>query len=373
MHHVTDDEALKGGRYLAGTEGPLLEAVDGLLLDLDGVVYLGPVAVEHAPESIRAARDRGVRVVFVTNNANRLPGAVAEQLSALGIPAAGADVMTSAMAAAAMLQGRLPAGAPVLPVGGPGLRAALTDAGFRLVSSADDGPAAVVQGFAPTVGWADLAEAAYAIRGGSAFVATNLDLTIPTERGVAPGNGALVGVVRAATGVQPLSAGKPQPAIFEQAARTAGGSRPLVVGDRLDTDLAGAVAAGIPGLLVLTGVHDARAAVLARPAERPQFLALDLRGLAEPHPAPQRTSDGAWVCRDARVAVESGVARLQDGSGDVRAILLDEGAQDADDVVLSLDALRALCCAAWERRDAGENVVALPRLRVDDGDGARGR
>jgi glycerol 3-phosphatase-2 len=351
------------GTALDGSDEPLVRVFDALLLDLDGVIYRGPLAIEHAVESIGEARSAGVRAIFVTNNANRLPETVAAQLVELGIPADGHDVMTSALAAAAMLKEELPNGAPVLAVGGPGLRTALTDAGFALVAGAEEGPVAVVQGFAPTVGWTDLAEAVYAIQAGARFIATNLDLTIPTERGIAPGNGAMVGVVQTATGVQPASAGKPQPEIFRQAAVMAGGRRPLMVGDRLDTDLAGAAAAGIPGLLVLTGVHDARAAVLAHPAERPRFLACDLRGLFEPHPTPWLADDGAWGCGAAKARVADGSLHLEDPAAG-RLVLPTES--DAE-VALTLDGVRAMCCAAWAAADGGLAVTELPVLRVVDG------
>jgi glycerol 3-phosphatase-2 len=288
------NDAMTTGPYLAATAGPLAEEFDAALLDLDGVVYRGPLPVEHAVETIAAVRAGGMRTVFVTNNANREPSTVAGQLTALGVPAVASEVMTSAQAAAAMLQSELPAGSPVLAVGGPGLRTALTEAGLTVVSRADQAPVAVVQGFAPTVGWVDLAEATYAIHGGARYVATNLDQTIPTERGIAPGNGTLVAVVSTASGVVPISAGKPQPEIFRQAAHRVGSKRPIVVGDRLDTDIAGAVAAGMAGLHVLTGVSDARAAVLAGVQDRPRFISIDLRGLLEPHPAPRREAGGSW-------------------------------------------------------------------------------
>lgn len=345
--------------YLLSTTAPLSTAFDAWLLDLDGVVYRGPLAVAHAVDTIVAARAVGVSVVFVTNNANRLPETVADQLVALGVPAAGADVMTSALAAAAMLERELPAGAKVLAVGGPGLRSALTDVGFELVDRADAQPVAVVQGFAPTVGWADLAEAGYAISAGARFVATNLDLTIPTERGVAPGNGSLVDVVARTTGTRPASAGKPEPEIFRQAARRAGASRPLMVGDRLDTDLAGAAAAGIPGILVLTGVDDARSAVLARADERPRLLARDMRDLLDQHPGADRQPDGSWRCREAVVSVDGGDIRIDGSAGRGAA-----GA--AGSMEITVDAWRALCCAAWEAADLGRPLTGVPNLRVLD-------
>jgi HAD superfamily hydrolase (TIGR01450 family) len=356
------------GRYLRACEIPLADAFDAGLFDLDGVVYRGPFAIPHAGRAITAARGRGLRAMFITNNANREPETVAEHLTTLGVPAAGADVVTSAQVAARLLADDLPAGARVLVVGGEGLYSAVRDAGLTVVSSADDQPDAVVQGFAPTVGWQQLTEASYAVRAGARYVATNLDLTIPTERGIAPGNGTLVGVVRAATGVEPTSAGKPQPAMFALAAEQAGAARPLVVGDRLDTDLSGALAAGQPGLLVLTGVSGPADVIAARPEERPRFLGLDLRALLEPHPATRPDPAGGWRCRGARAVVDAARVVVDDPEGWSGDLAVGDEA-----VTVTLDALRALCCAAWEAQDDGRDVPHLADLRVavEGGDPAR--
>lgn len=346
--------------YLLGCDEPLASRHDAGLFDLDGVVYRGAFAVEHAPESLGRARAAGMRTMFITNNANREPGTVADHLTELGVPADPADVVTSAQVAARMLGDALAPGARVLAVGGPGLHTALREQGLAVVASADDEPEAVVQGFAPSVGWQQLTEATYAVRAGARFVATNLDLTIPTDRGIAPGNGTLVGVVRAASGVEPVSAGKPEPAMFHIAAERAGASRPLVVGDRLDTDLAGAVAAGQPGLHVLTGVNGPGDLVAATPGERPRYLSRDLRGLLEPHPEPVRLADGAWSCAGAH-------ARPGDDGTSVRVVEDDGGSvtlEGETDAEISLDALRALCCLAWELADAGHPLPRLTGLRV---------
>lgn len=345
---------------LLGSDVPLAAAYDLALMDLDGVCYRGAEPVEHADEGVSSARDLGMRMMFVTNNAAREPQTVADQLTSLNIPTTAVEVMTSSQAAAAILAEELPAGSRVLPIGGAGLRSALTEAGFELADSAQDGPAAVVQGYSPEIGWRDLTEAAYAIGTGARYVATNLDATLPTERGMAVGNGSLVAAVVNATGVVPVSAGKPQPEIFHQAVAKGGGARPLAVGDRLDTDLAGARAAGIPGLHVLTGVSDARDVVLAAPAERPSYLAVDLRSLAEPHPAPV-LSDGWWVCgaAAARIAGPEPHVELRTGTN---ALSLDVH----EPAVVSLDAWRAITAAAWAAADAGTVLTAaqVPLLEV---------
>jgi glycerol 3-phosphatase-2 len=348
-------------RGLLGSDRPLAEVYDLALVDLDGVAYRGHEPILGAAQGLGGARAQGMRLVFVTNNASREPESVAEQLSGLGIPALPAEVMTAAQAAAEMLRSRLPQGAKVLVVGGAGLVTAVTAAGFQVVDSADDEPDAVAQGFAPELGWAQLAEAAYAVQRGAWHVASNLDLSLPTARGFAPGNGSLVGAVRAATGVTPDSAGKPSPEMYRMAVARAGATAPLVIGDRLDTDLGGARAGNIPGLHVLTGVSSARDDVLAVPGERPHFIGADLLSLLEPHPLPERTGDGWWVCRGS-------AARVVDGCLDLRRP--QAPGQDAIDLV------RAACSAAWDAVDAGLPLDpgSVPELGVGEpGQGGAGR
>ena len=313
------------------------------------------------------ARTAGMRLVFVTNNASRTPESVAVQLTGLGIEARAADVMNSAQAAAARLATELSVGDRVLVVGGAGLVEEVRAAGFEVVTSADDHPKAVVQGFAPDVGWSQLAEAAFAVQRGAWHVVSNRDLTLPTERGDAPGNGSLVAVVQTATGIEPLSVGKPEPTMFRLAAQRCGGQRPLVVGDRLDTDLAAARAAGFPGLQVLTGVSSARDAVLAVPAERPSFLGRDLRSLHVAHSAPHPGPEGWWRCGGAAARVVDGRLELHpaggggvDGDGAGGGVAGDRsggGGVDGDGVDGDgLDLARAACAAVWSAADAGTVV-----------------
>lgn len=323
---------------LASSASALAEAYDIALVDLDGVVYLGPQPVVHAGDALRAARAGGMSLVFVTNNASRTPEAVAAHLVSLGIQASPTEVLTSAQTAVSLLRDVVPSGGRVLTVGGEGLRNAVRDEGYEIVTSADDRPQAVIQGFAPEVSWADLAEASYAVRSGAAFVATNMDLTQPKDRGIAPGNGTLVGVVVATTGVTPRSAGKPEPSMFWQAARERNAARPLVVGDRLDTDICGAQAAGYDALLVLTGVSSARDAVLAPPRMRPTYIGRDLTSLLVQHAAPTLTAGGWWECAGARARAERGALVIAGTSSD------------------PLDAVRAACAAVWAAADEGSPV-----------------
>jgi HAD superfamily hydrolase (TIGR01450 family) len=312
----------------AGSERALARVHDVALLDLDGVLYVGPDAVPGAPAAVRAARGAGMRVAFVTNNAARTPEAVAAHLSELGIPAGAGDVVTSAQAVARLVATQVPPGSPVLVVGGDGLDAAVTACGLRPVRRAADAPAAVVQGFSPDVGWRLLAEGSYAVSAGVPWFASNLDATLPTPQGRAPGNGALVGVIAAATGRRPVAAGKPETPLHEEAVTRTRAVHPLVVGDRLDTDIDGANRAGAPSLLVLTGVSTPADLVHAEPGLRPTYVAGDLRsGLLEPHPAVERRGD-AWQCSGWTCSVGGDGIRLG-GQGHV------------------LDGLRALCVARW--------------------------
>ncbi|WP_084126288.1 HAD-IIA family hydrolase [Demequina sp. NBRC 110054] len=326
---------------LLGTELPLQEQHDVALVDLDGVAYRGPEAIPTAPPALATAREAGMRVVFVTNNANRSPETVAEHLTELGMPTTRDEVMTAAQAGAALLATLVPADARVLVVGGDGLVEAVRELGFAMVDSADDKPDAVIQGFNPDLRWRDLAEVAYAVQGGAVHVATNLDLTIPNERGIAPGNGSLVRAVAQATGAIPPAAGKPEKAMFHLAAAKADAKNPMMIGDRLDTDLMGARSAGYAGLLVLTGVDRAREAILAAPEMRPVYISDDMSGLAEPHPSTALV-DGWWTVRDARARVVDGALETEGGT--------------------RIDRVRAACAAAWSFVDEGGelNIEALP-------------
>jgi glycerol 3-phosphatase-2 len=331
-----------------GSAEPLDTAYDVGLLDLDGVVYLGGTAIPGAAEALRKADAAGMRLAYVTNNAFRTPAAIAELLTSFGVPAVKEDVVTSAQAAARLLAERLPAGTPVLVVGGSGLRMALRERGLRPVSTAIDKPAAVVQGYAPDISYSLLAEGGMAVAAGALFVASNADLTLPSRRGRQPGNGSLIQVIATATGVQPLVAGKPEPPLHHESVLRTGARHPVVVGDRLDTDIEAAHRVGADSLLVLTGVTGPAEAVLAPPSQRPTYLAEDLSGLLEPHPDVTE-EDGAFGCG-------GWTARLD---GD-RLALTGNGER--------IDGLRALCAAAWAADSVSEESVrpAIERLGQTD-------
>lgn len=317
---------------LTAAPRPLTEAYDVALLDLDGVVYVGPDAVPGAPEALKAARATGMHLAFVTNNAARPPAAVARHLTDLGIAAEAEEVITSAQAGARYLAERLPAGAHVLVLGTTGLYEALAERGLVPVARAEDDIAAVIQGYSPTLDWGLLAEGAVAIGRGLPWVATNVDPTVPSPRGPLPGNGSLVMALRHATGATPIVTGKPQPTMHRETILRTGAKHPLVVGDRLDTDIEGANAVGCPSLLVLSGVTTPAEIIAAEPRWRPNYLGWDLGALTTPHPAVSADADrvecGGW-----RVTVEGDQLRLSSGEN-----------ADAE----AMDALRALAVAAWD-------------------------
>ncbi|WP_394435182.1 HAD hydrolase-like protein [Streptomyces sp. SGAir0957] len=317
----------------------LSEAYDTALLDLDGVVYAGGHAIDHAVESLADARKAGMALAYVTNNALRTPDAVAEHLVELGIPTEADDVITSAQAVARLVSEQVPEGARVLVIGGEGLRVALRERGLEPVDSADDEPVAVVQGYGgPDMAWGRFAEACYAIAGrGVPWFASNTDLTIPSARGIAPGNGAAVEVVRIATGAEPQVAGKPLPPMHRETILRTGAKTPLVVGDRLDTDIEGAFNGEVDSLLVLTGVTDAAQLLAAPPQHRPTYVDRDLRGVLTGQPEVTEEGDGfrcgGWTA-------SAGEERLElEGDGE------------------AMDGLRALCAAAWTV--AGDGVCEL--------------
>ncbi len=321
------------GTGLRGCPRPLAQAYDTAILDLDGVVYIGDDPVADSPRHIAAAVAEGMTVAFVTNNASRRPDQVAERLRRLGVPCADGDVVTSAQAAARLLARRVPAGSRVLVVGGVGLAAALAEHGLVAVSRLDEQPVAVVQGFDPDVGWRLLAEGAAAVNAGLPWIASNTDVTLASARGPMPGNGLLVEVIARTTGVRPEVAGKPQTPLFEETLLRVGGRHPLVVGDRLDTDIEGGARCRADSLLVMTGVTDVVTLAAAPPARRPSYVADDLSGLLVPHPQPRLAEGearcGGWTAR----AVHSGARPRLHGEGE------------------PIDALRALVALCWARAD----------------------
>ena len=300
-----------------------------LLLDLDGVVYEGGRPIVDATESISTLRARGVQIGYITNNASRTSEAIAEQLRSFGLELKVEDVITSAQAGAELLKQIVPAGSKVLVVGGEGLRSNVSLAGFKIIESSKDSPAAVIQGFDPSVGWKQLAEASYAIQRGAKWVATNQDWTIPREEGLAPGNGTLVSAVHTAVGQLPVVAGKPEKAIFETALKQFGTSSAVYIGDRLDTDVLGANRSGIASALVMTGVTTRKELLAAKADSRPTYILGTLKDLLGSYQAPVKTKRGYKL---GSAEVELLGQKVLVSFGDPR----------------SLEALKCACLTIWD-------------------------
>jgi glycerol 3-phosphatase-2 len=313
----------------------LAEQYDLLLIDLDGTVFRGRQPTDGAVESLDKVRSRKL---FITNNASRGADEVATHLRDLGFAATGDDVVTSGQTAAHVLANQLPPGSRVLVVGTDSLANEIAAVGLRPVRLWQDEPVAVVQGHSATTGWPDLAEAALAIRAGALWVAANVDRTLPSERGLLPGNGSMVAALRAATDVEPQVAGKPAPTLMTDAVARGDFHAPLVVGDRLDTDIAGANAAKLPSLMVLTGVNSARDAVYAVPSQRPTYIAHDLRSLHRDAEELAVAPQSAW--------------RVETGDGTVMV-----SANDDDSAGDGLSVVRAVAWAVWDAGCDGDDVT----------------
>jgi HAD superfamily hydrolase (TIGR01450 family) len=304
---------------------PLVSHYDAVLLDLDGTVYKGAQPIDGAVETVERIRKEGLPLRFVTNNASKAPETVAEHLRDIGFAAEPDEVETSAQSGAALLAELVPADSVVLVLGTDALADEVRGVGMRVVRTVDpEPPVAVIQGHSPTTAWGDLAEACLAIRAGATWVSCNLDPTLPTERGELPGNGSMVAALRSATGRQPQVAGKPAPDQFRRAAAAAQATRPLVIGDRLDTDIAGACAAEYDSLLVLSGVTAPHEVLAAPEDQRPQYLGATMAAAFEPA---------------ATLAVGPQEGWQVEVSDDALAV-------EGDGTPLSL--LRALCLPAWE-------------------------
>lgn len=316
---------------LEGSDRPLVDVHDLVMLDLDGVVYVGAEAIAGVPERVARVRGLGRHLAFVTNNASRSPEAVAERLRRIGVGAEPEDVVTSAQAAARLLREEHGADALVLVLGGAGLRAALEEQGLRPADE-PDGAVALVSGYGPDVLWKDIMRAAVLVRDGLPYVATNDDLTIPTPYGLAPGHGVLVRTISQFAGVEPVVAGKPRRPLMDETIRRVGGDRPLMVGDRLDTDIEGARAVGVASLLVMTGVTGLAELAAAPPEQRPSFVSPDLEGLFEAHPVPD---------------VRDGVVHLRGWQGRVQGDALRVTGDG-----LEADWWRVAAVTAWAHADA---------------------
>ena len=321
---------------MAGPPGAsLATSYDLLMFDLDGVVYVDGHLVENASASIAAARETGAHIAFITNNASRTPDQVAAQLRELGVTAERDDVVTSSQAAARLLVDAHGAGAPIAVLGAEGLVRALEEAGLQPVDVGDPRAVAVVSGYAPDIRWRVIMHAATLVRNGLPWVATNTDLTLPTDDGVAPGHGLLVRLISDFAKVTPEVAGKPRRPLLDETRRRVRGERPLMIGDRLDTDIAGATEGQTDSLLVMTGVSSLEDLAHAAAEERPTWIGDDLTALHRPGVV-------AWA-EEGRFRAGSWTAWEEAGS------LRVDGPQAAPDEV---DAWwTAVAAAAWDHLD----------------------
>lgn len=254
----------------------LADPYDAILLDLDGVLFRWPEPIPGAAEAVSALRKAGKRIAFVTNNSSRTPEQVSERLASVGVAAKPEEIVTSALATATMLTERGVRSAFV--VGEEGLLGALADAGIRVVEASEDGVDVVVVGFDRGADYTKLKDASVLVERGVPLVASNADPSFPAPGGESwPGAGALLAAIETTTGTRGEVVGKPEPPLFERALASAGGGRPLVVGDRLDTDIAGASRLGWDSALVLTG--DARREDVEASPWKPTFVIDDLSGL----------------------------------------------------------------------------------------------
>ena len=231
--------------------------VEGLLIDMDGVLYRGDTPVPGMAPFLAHLDVAGIRHLFVTNNSSLTPGQFADKLGRMGAHVRPERILTSALLAAAHLAAVATPATRVFVVGEPGLRQALLDAGLVLTESADDATH-VVAGIDRTLSYEKLARATLALRRGAVFLGTNGDRTFPTERGLEPGAGAMLAALEAASGVTPQLFGKPDPAFFAAALEQLGTpkARTAMIGDRYETDILGAARAGLVTIAVTSGVYD---------------------------------------------------------------------------------------------------------------------
>lgn len=232
--------------------------LDGLVIDLDGVLYRGSAVVPGAPEAVARLRERGLRLLFATNNSRATAAHYVAKLGDMDFPATEDEILTSAAVTAETLVDRGLEGTTTFLVGGPGIEKELRAAGFDLLDLEDGSRAnLVVVGADPDVTFAKLRVAADAVRAGATFIATNPDPTFPTATGLVPGAGAVVAAVAIAAGRDPEVMGKPNRPMMDAAARRLSGCESVgVVGDQPLTDLAGARYLGWTRILVLSGVTD---------------------------------------------------------------------------------------------------------------------
>ena len=347
---------------------PLADQYEAYLLDLDGVLFRGDQPIPAATPTVDALRQAGKRLVFLTNNSARTPRQVAEKLNGLGIDAEAGEVVTSAQATAELLAREAAGGSPTAYViGKDGIRSALQDAGIELLDGAEGARTDfVVVGWDSDVDYDALRRAAVLVRSGARLVATNADASYPAPGGeLWPGAGAILAAVETASGARATVVGKPHRPLFDTALARAGTRNALVVGDRIETDLAGAAAAGIDAALVLTGVGttgelldgdvlpvailpDVGGLLAENPRGRARPAAPDemdgVRELTEtPDPAPGWGPEGVWIIEDGTM-LATATAEVREGDAYIRAVATREQLRGR-----GLGTLAVAAAAAWAR------------------------
>lgn len=317
----------------------LIDGYDAALFDLDGVIYLGPEPVPTAAGTVGRLRERGVKVGFVTNNAARSTEVVADQLNGMGIAVSAVDVVSSAEAIADLVARHLEPGSRVLVAGARALVDEVVRNGLTPVSSADDDPVAVIQGYDPDLAWPTLDECCVALQRGARWYVSNPDMNRPTDRGLVPGAGAQMAAVASCVDQVPLMAGKPDRPLLDATVSRLGCRRPIFVGDRLDTDILGANRAGMESMHVFTGTHGMHDLLDAPADQRPTRIARDVSGLLD---ADRRAQlDGS------RATCGDGVAEVVGGT----AMIVSPAGATVDAQLDSLTALLALVWAGAGRAD----------------------
>jgi 4-nitrophenyl phosphatase len=255
-----------------------LQTIRGMILDMDGVLWRGLKPLGNLPAIFQRMNEKNQRVILATNNATASAGQYLEKLKSYGVILEHWQVLNSSMATALYLSRHFSREMPVYAIGEEGLVSALGEAGFCLSA---DGAVAVVVGMDRKLTYEKLRTAALLIRGGVPFIATNTDRTFPVPEGLVPGAGSIVAALEAATDVKAKVIGKPEPEMYLAALERLGTAPAdtLVVGDRLETDIAGGQAIGLPTALVLSGVTSPEQARAWSPA--PDFVLADLTALVE--------------------------------------------------------------------------------------------
>jgi 4-nitrophenyl phosphatase len=277
---------------MAASSAQLLANLFGLILDMDGVLWEGETPLPGMPEFLSFLRGEKIRFILATNNASLTPERYVQKLARMGAEVRREEILTSATATAEYLKTVTRPGEAIFILGEEGLVQAIEAAGLQAADPEELHAAYVVCGMDRGLTWQKLAAATINLRGGARFIGTNPDLTFPTERGIAHGNGAILAALTAASGVKPTIIGKPFPSIYRMALRKLGlpKSHVVVLGDRLETDILGARKAGLKSILVLTGISSRKE--VGRSRVKPTLMVEDLPALQRSILVSKKRRDG---------------------------------------------------------------------------------